>query len=102
MPVDRARQMWRLFQNLIGNAVKYRKPDQPSKVHISAEQKGAEWVISPGDNGIGFDVVHNNASTSCAFKHTRLHTAEEYPGTRVGLAICRHIGQGLKGAASDG
>jgi PAS domain S-box-containing protein len=93
LPVDRG-QMVRLFQNLIGNAVKYRKPDQSPKVHISAEQKGAEWVISIRDNGIGFAPEH--ASTIFApFK--RLHTAQEYPGTGVGLAICRRIVQAQGG-----
>jgi light-regulated signal transduction histidine kinase (bacteriophytochrome) len=93
LEVDRG-QMVRLFQNLIGNAIKYRKPDQPPKVHVSAEQKGAEWVISVSDNGIGFDPKY--ASTIFdPFK--RLHTAEEYPGTGVGLAICRRIVQAQRG-----
>lgn len=87
LAVDRG-QMVRLFQNLIGNAVKYRKPDQPPKVHISAEQKGAEWIISIRDDGIGFEPQHASAIFA-PFK--RLHTAEEYPGTGVGLAICRRI-----------
>src|SRR5207253_6513197 len=52
LAVDRG-QMVRLFQNLIGNAVKYRKPDEPPKVHLSAEQAGSEWVIRIRDNGIG-------------------------------------------------
>jgi PAS domain S-box-containing protein len=91
--VDRG-QMVRLFQNLVGNGVKYRKPGRPAKVHISAEQNGAEWVISIRDNGIGFDPKY--ASTIFApFK--RLHTAEEYPGTGVGLAICRRIVQAQGG-----
>lgn len=93
LQVDRG-QMVRLFQNLIGNAVKYRQPDQAPKVHIAAEQKGAEWVISIRDNGIGFDPKY--ASTIFEpFK--RLHTAEEYPGTGVGLAICRRIIQAQRG-----
>ncbi len=93
LPVDRG-QMVRLFQNLIGNAIKYRKPDQAPKVHIAAKQKGAEWVISIRDNGIGFDPKY--ASTIFEpFK--RLHTAEEYPGTGVGLAICRRIIQAQRG-----
>jgi PAS domain S-box-containing protein len=93
LPVDRG-QMVRLFQNLVGNAVKYRKPGQPSEVHISAEQKGTEWVISIRDNGIGFDPQY--ASIIFApFK--RLHTVEEYPGTGVGLAICRRIVQAQGG-----
>ncbi len=87
LPVDRG-QMVRLFQNLIGNAVKYRKPNEPTKVHISAEQTGAEWVISIRDNGIGFDAKYASVIFQ-PFK--RLHTAEEYPGTGVGLAICRRI-----------
>jgi len=87
LPVDRG-QMVRLFQNLIGNAVKYRKPDQAPRVHVSAERKGAEWVISIRDNGIGFDPQYASAIFA-PFK--RLHTAEEYPGTGVGLAICSRI-----------
>ena len=86
--------MVRLFQNLVGNAVKYRKPDRPSKMHISAEQKGAEWVISIRDNGIGFEPKFA-ATIFVPFK--RLHTAEEYPGTGVGLAICQRIVQAQGG-----
>ncbi len=85
--VDRG-QMVRLFQNLIGNAVKYRKPQAVPEVHVSAEPRDAEWVISVRDNGIGFDPMY--ASTIFEpFK--RLHTEEAYPGTGVGLAICRRI-----------
>jgi PAS domain S-box-containing protein len=87
-------QMVRLFQNLVGNAIKYRKPDEPPKVHISAEQKDAEWVISIRDNGIGFDPKYASAIFE-PFK--RLHTAEEYSGTGVGLAICRRIVQAQRG-----
>jgi len=93
LQVDRG-QMVRLFQNLVGNAVKYRKPGRPPKVHISAEQKGAEWVISIRDNGIGFDPKYAS-SIFAPFK--RLHTADEYPGTGVGLAICRRIVQAQGG-----
>ncbi len=93
LAVDRG-QMVRLFQNLIGNAVKYRNRDEPVKVHISAVQKGTEWVISVRDNGIGFDA--KDASTIFTpFK--RLHSANEYPGTGVGLAICRRIVQAQGG-----
>jgi light-regulated signal transduction histidine kinase (bacteriophytochrome) len=93
LQVDRG-QMVRLFQNLVGNAIKYRKPDQPPIVHISAEQKGTDWVISIRDNGIGFDPKY--ASTIFEpFK--RLHTDQEYPGTGVGLAICRRIVQSQRG-----
>jgi PAS domain S-box-containing protein len=93
LPVDRG-QMVRLFQNLIGNAVKYRQPGRPPKVHISAERHGAEWVISISDNGIGFD-SKDAATIFAPFK--RLHSAEEYPGTGVGLAICKRIVQAQGG-----
>jgi len=93
LPVDRG-QMVRLFQNLIGNAVKYRKADEPVHVHLSAELTGAEWVISIRDNGIGFDPKYASAIFQ-PFK--RLHKAEEFPGTGVGLAICRRIVQAQRG-----
>jgi PAS domain S-box-containing protein len=93
LQVDRG-QMVRLFQNLIGNAVKYRKPDHAPKVHISAEQNGSEWIISIRDNGIGFAPEHAAAIFE-PFK--RLHTSQEYPGTGVGLAICRRIVQAQGG-----
>ncbi len=93
LPVDRG-QMVRLFQNLVGNALKYRKRDCPPKVHISAQQKGTEWVIAIQDNGIGFDPKYASAIFA-PFK--RLHTADEYPGTGVGLAICQRIVQAQRG-----
>ncbi|MEO8369397.1 MAG: ATP-binding protein [Candidatus Solibacter sp.] len=93
LAVDRG-QMVRLFQNLVGNALKYRRPDQSPNVHISAEQKGEEWVISICDDGIGFDPAYA-ATIFAPFK--RLHTAAEYPGTGVGLAICRRIVQAQGG-----
>src|ERR1700681_454351 len=85
--VDRG-QMVRLFQNLIGNALKYRKPNQPPKIHVSAEQTGREWVITIEDNGIGFDPQYGGAIFT-PFK--RLHQVGEYPGSGVGLAICKRI-----------
>jgi PAS domain S-box-containing protein len=87
VPADRG-QMVRLFQNLIGNALKYRRPGHPPEVHISAEQNDAEWVISVRDNGIGFDPKYA-ATIFTPFK--RLHAVEDYAGNGVGLAICRRI-----------
>jgi len=85
--VDRG-QMVRLFQNLIGNALKYRKPDQAPQIHVTAEQANREWIIAIQDKGIGFDPQF--ASTIFApFK--RLHQPDAFPGTGVGLAICRRI-----------
>jgi PAS domain S-box-containing protein len=93
LPVDRS-QMVRLFQNLLGNAIKYRKPDEAPRVHVSAEQKGAEWIICVEDNGIGFDPKYASVIFE-PFK--RLHAEGEYPGTGVGLAICRRIVQAQRG-----
>ena len=76
--------MVRLFQNLVGNALKYRKPDVSPVIHVSAEQPGSEWVITVQDNGIGFDPKHSKEIFS-PFK--RLHSQQEYEGTGVGLAI---------------
>ncbi len=81
-------QMVRLFQNLIGNALKYRKPDTPPVIHVSAEQKKSAWVISVHDNGIGFDPKYSK-EIFAPFK--RLHAQHEIPGTGIGLSICRRI-----------
>jgi PAS domain S-box-containing protein len=85
--VDRG-QMVRLFQNLIGNALKYRKPDQIPQIHITAEQMNREWTIAIRDNGIGFDPQYPS-TIFAPFK--RLHQPDAFPGTGVGLAISRRI-----------
>jgi PAS domain S-box-containing protein len=85
--VDRG-QMVRLFQNLIGNALKYRNADTPPVIHVSAEQSGADWVIAVKDNGIGFDPQYASGIFA-PFK--RLHQPDAFPGTGVGLAIARRI-----------
>ncbi len=76
-----------LFQNLIGNAIKYRSPDAP-RVHISAVKGPSEWTFSIEDNGIGIDPKYFNEVFG-VFK--RLHTHSKYPGTGIGLAICQKI-----------
>src|SRR5665213_2843218 len=85
--VDRG-QMVRLFQNLIGNALKYRKPDQAPQIHVTAERVNREWIIAIRDNGIGFDPQYAS-KIFAPFK--RLHQPDAFPGTGVGLAISRRI-----------
>jgi light-regulated signal transduction histidine kinase (bacteriophytochrome) len=90
MPVlncDRA-QMISLFQNLIGNAIKYRKPDTAPIIDISAKMDGAEWVFRISDNGIGLDPRYKDR---IFIIFQRLHGAGTYEGTGIGLAICKRI-----------
>ena len=80
-------QMVQLFQNLIGNAIKFRGKDVP-QVHVSARQEGELWVFSVRDNGIGIDPqFHDRIFTI----FQRLHGREEYPGTGIGLAVSKKI-----------
>jgi len=82
-----ASQLAQLLQNLIGNAVKFRS-EEPLHVHVSAEQKGNEWVFSVRDNGIGIDPEY---ADRIFIVFQRLHNRDEYPGTGIGLAICKKI-----------
>ena len=76
-----------LFQNLIGNAIKYRA-DRRLRIHISAREQNASWIFSVQDNGIGIDPAYKERIFGI-FK--RLHTADKYSGTGIGLAICQRI-----------
>ena len=77
-----------LFQNLIGNAIKYRSPESAPSVHVSCELKDGLWVFSLRDNGIGIEPEYKEHIFGL-FK--RLHTSAEYTGTGIGLAICQRI-----------
>jgi light-regulated signal transduction histidine kinase (bacteriophytochrome) len=80
-------QIAHVFQNLLSNALKYRKPDVSPQIRISAKRDGKQWIIAVQDNGIGFDQQYAERIFGL-FK--RLHNTE-YPGTGVGLAICQRI-----------
>ena len=84
--VDRT-QMIQVFQNIIGNAIKYRSKEDP-RIHISAQERGTKWVFAVQDNGIGLNMAYADRIMTM---FQRLHTREEYPGTGVGLAICKRI-----------
>ncbi len=81
-------QLVQLLQNLIANAIKFRKPDVPPRIHVSADRRARDWVFGVHDNGIGID-PRNAERIFVIFQ--RLHTREEYPGTGMGLAICKRI-----------
>jgi PAS domain S-box-containing protein len=80
-------QLCRLFQNLIGNAIKYHA-EEPPHIHVSAKLDNTEWIFSIRDNGIGIDSKHFDR-VFIIFQ--RLHKKEEYTGTGIGLAICKKI-----------
>lgn len=82
-----ASRMAQLFQNLIGNAIKYSRPGEPPRVHISAEHRTSEWTFTVSDNGMGFEKAYAEQIFGM-FK--RLH-GSDIPGTGIGLAICRKI-----------
>jgi PAS domain S-box-containing protein len=77
-----------LFQNLIGNAIKYRSRDRALTVHVSATREAGNWLFSVADNGIGIEPQYKELIFGL-FK--RLHTSDQYSGTGVGLALCQRI-----------
>lgn len=76
-----------VFQNLVGNALKYRDERVP-EVHISAAARGADWCFSVRDNGIGIDPIYNEKIFGV---FTRLHHNRKYSGTGIGVAICQRV-----------
>jgi PAS domain S-box-containing protein len=86
IPADHT-QLFQLFQNLIGNAIKFRSEKTP-RIQIAAEPKDERWLFSIKDNGIG---IAPKYSERIFVIFQRLHTREKYPGTGIGLAICKKI-----------
>ncbi|MBZ8180186.1 PAS domain S-box protein [Oscillatoria salina] len=85
---DRQRLV-QLFQNLIGNAIKYRR-EEPPVIAICASFGGSEWLFAVSDNGIGIEAKYRERIFQI---FQRLHTSTEYPGTGIGLALCQKIVQ---------
>ena len=80
-------QIVQLFQNLISNAIKYRRPDAAPLIRISAEQSDGSWVFSVSDNGVGVPTEY----TDRVFDLFRRLHGSKIPGTGIGLAICKRI-----------
>ncbi|HVW10549.1 MAG TPA: PAS domain S-box protein [Bryobacteraceae bacterium] len=90
LPAVHARgpHLQQLFQNLIGNALKYRNESEPPRIHVAARRRAADYEFSITDNGIGIEPEYHERIFG-VFK--RLHTDPKYDGTGIGLAICKKI-----------
>jgi len=81
-------QMIQVLQNLIGNAIKFRRDSVAPEIHVQAVRQGPDWVFSVRDNGIGIELPYVERIFQV---FQRLHGRNEYPGTGIGLAICKKI-----------
>ncbi len=77
-----------IFQNLIGNGLKFRNPDVSPEITVEAEERDEDWLFSVSDNGIG---IEKQYSTRIFQIFQRLHNAKDYPGTGIGLSMCQNI-----------
>jgi signal transduction histidine kinase len=87
-------QLEQILQNLIGNAIKYRRDDEPPRIHVSATRQQDKWMFCVRDNGIGIADEHRERIFGI-FK--RLHGGEKYSGSGIGLAICQKLVKGNSG-----
>ena len=81
-------QLVQVFQNLIGNAIKFRPANGVPRISVQCAREGSEWKFSVSDNGIGIEKRH---SDRIFVIFQRLHTRGDYPGTGLGLSICRKV-----------
>jgi two-component system, sensor histidine kinase and response regulator len=81
-------QLLQLFSNLLGNAIKYHRPDEPPQIYIVVKPQRHEWCFEMRDNGIGIESEYFDRVFQI---FQRLHSASTYPGTGIGLAICKKI-----------
>ncbi|MGE4281871.1 MAG: ATP-binding protein, partial [Magnetospirillum sp.] len=81
-------QLTSVFQNLLANALKYRRDDVRPEVKVQVAEMGAEWRFSITDNGIGIDPAYQQQIFEL-FK--RLHTRDRYTGSGIGLAVCQRV-----------
>ncbi|MFJ3279880.1 sensor histidine kinase [Streptomyces halstedii] len=77
-----------VWQNLIGNAIKFRRPDVPCRITIGCVREGEDWHLTVADNGIG---IAPEFSDKVFVIFQRLHARDEYEGTGIGLSLCRKI-----------
>jgi light-regulated signal transduction histidine kinase (bacteriophytochrome) len=81
-------QLTMVFQNLINNGIKFQNERHPAHIHVSAQPQNGCWCFSVQDNGIGIDAKYKD---KIFLVFQRLHTRSEYPGTGIGLALCKRI-----------
>jgi light-regulated signal transduction histidine kinase (bacteriophytochrome) len=86
LPADRS-QLRQLLQNVIGNAIKFRG-NKPPRIHVTAQAAGSGWHFTIRDNGIGIEAEY---AQRVFVIFQRLHSRRQYPGTGVGLAVCKRI-----------
>jgi hypothetical protein len=77
-----------LFQNLVGNSLKYHDPERTPRIEINAEEQDEQWLFTVADNGIGIDPQYSERIFTI---FQRLHLRDQYGGTGIGLALCRKI-----------
>jgi light-regulated signal transduction histidine kinase (bacteriophytochrome) len=83
-----AGRLAQVFQNLVGNAIKFRRPDGSPSIHVAAVPRGTEWLFAVKDDGIGIEPQYVER-IFVIFQ--RLHTRAEYPGTGIGLSVCKKV-----------